>query len=298
MNLRLKAIIALGVTGILGGVAPLFMKIALREFGPFQILFIRFGIAFVLVLPLAVTIFRSIHFKQLKDGIIAGLLFSGNVFFIMIGIQFTTSIVSQLFYLLTPLFVSLAQYFLFREKISFRRVVSMVICFSGSAYLVLSSLKGTALIQSIGTIHGNLLVLCAVLCWSSYVVFTKKIGSKYTPSFFLVFGFMTAVIASVVFLIFSNISPIQTVMRLFSASPGVVASLITLGVVNSVLFFFLYQWSLKQVSAFIVASTTYLAPLAAAAFAIPFFGEKLSLTLIVGALCIFLGSLLILTEKR
>jgi drug/metabolite transporter (DMT)-like permease len=274
------------------------MKIAIREFGPFQILFIRFGIASILIIPILISVLKNITLQQLKHGIIAGLLFSGNVFFIMIGIQYTTSIVSQLFYLLTPLFVSLAQYFLFREKISFRRVVSMIICFGGSAFLVLSSLKGTALIQSIGTIHGNLLVLCAVLCWSSYVVLTKRIGKAYTPSFFLVFGFMTAVIASIIFLLSSHISPIQTVARLFSASPVVIASLVTLGVVNSVLFFFLYQWSLKRVSAFIVASTTYLAPLSAATFAIPFFGEKLSTPLIVAALSIFLGSYLILTEKR
>lgn len=75
-------------------------------------------------------------------------------------------------------------------------------------------------------------------------------------------------------------------------------SLLALGIVNSVVFFFMYQWSLKHVSAFIVASTTYLSPLSAALFAIPFFGEKLSVTLVLSAASIFLGSYFILTEKK
>lgn len=75
-------------------------------------------------------------------------------------------------------------------------------------------------------------------------------------------------------------------------------SLLALGIINSVLFFFMYQWSLKHVSAFIVASTTYLSPLSAALFAIPFFGEKLSVTLVLSAASIFLGSYFILTEKK
>lgn len=298
LSTKTKAIGALILTGILGGIAPLLMKVALVEFDSYQILFIRFGLATVFIFPLLIHTLKKIPFRKILLIIPSGLLFTGNVFFMVVGIQFTTSIVSQLFYLLTPVIVSLVGYFLFKERISNRRILSMTICFAGSAFLILRSVQGGALANSIGTLKGNILILCAVLSWSSYVIYTKRMSQKFEPTVFLVSNFVIALLVSLVSFLFMNISAVSTVVQFARSSMPVMASLVTLAVVNSVLFFFMYQWSLKHVSAFIVASTTYLSPLSAALFAIPFFGEKLSMTLILSALSIFLGSYLILTEKK
>jgi len=300
MNLstRVKAILALVVVGVLGGVAPLFMKVALREFNSYQILFIRFGLASLLVIPLIISHIKKTAIKKIILIIPAGFLFSGNVFFFVVGVQFTTSIVSQLFFLLTPVIVSLVSYVLFREKISLRRVISMIICFGGSSLLILRSIQGTDLIRSIGTFQGNIFILCAVTSWSLYVVYTKRISKKVEPSLFLVTNFMTAFIISCISLLVTKTSVISTILQFTHSSLPAVSSLLALATVNSVLFFFLYQWSLKHVSAFIVASTTYLSPLSAALFAIPFLGEQLSTTLLVSAMTIFIGSYFILSEKK
>jgi drug/metabolite transporter (DMT)-like permease len=294
----MKAVFALAIVGILGGVAPLFMKVALNEFNSFQIIFIRFGIACILILPLLIGSVKKSNCKKLLQVLPASILFSGNIFFMVIGIQYTTSIVSQLFYLLTPVFVSLIGYSFFREKISTRRILSMGVCFFGSTFLILRSIGSSDLISSIGTSKGNLIILCAVTCWSLYVIYTKRISTRVEPSFFLVVNFLTAFIIGGMALILTHTSLLETLIKFTTSSAPTMASLITLGVINSVLFFFLYQWSLKYVSAFIVASTTYLSPLSAAVFAIPFFGEKLSITLIISAASIFLGSYLILSEKK
>ncbi|MFZ2025967.1 MAG: DMT family transporter [Microgenomates group bacterium] len=298
VSTRMKAIGALIIVGILGGIAPLLMKVALREFDSYQILFIRFGLATLLVFPLLLNSFKKIPFKKSLLIIPSGLLFTGNVFFMVVGIQFTTSIVSQLFYLLTPVIVSLVGYFLFKDRISNRRILSMVICFAGSTFLILRSVQGGTLINSIGTLKGNILILCAVMSWSSYVVYTKRMSQKFEPTAFLVSNFVIALLVSLVSFLFMNISVLSTIAQFMHSSIPVMSSLVALAVINSVLFFFMYQWSLKHVSAFIVASTTYLSPLSAALFAIPFFGEKLSVTLVLSAFSIFLGSYLILTEKR
>lgn len=298
VSTRTKAIGALVITGVLGGIAPLFMKVALKEFSSYQILFIRFGLATLLVIPLLFKHLKRFTFKKSLLIIPSGLLFTGNVFFMVVGIQYTTSIVSQLFYLLTPVIVTLVGYFLFKERISSRRILSMAICFGGSTVLILRSVQGGELVSSIGTLRGNILILCAVMSWSLYVVYSKRISQKFEPTVFLVSNFIIALLVSFLSFLFMNISVISTATRFIHSSFPVMGSLLALGVINSVLFFFMYQWSLKHVSAFIVASTTYLSPLSAALFAIPFFGEKLSMTLLFSALSIFLGSYLILTEKK
>jgi len=300
MNLstRVKAILALIVVGVLGGIAPLFMKVALKEFNAYQILFIRFGLASILVTPLLIKNIKKTTIEHLVLIIPAGLLFSGNVFFFVVGVQYTTSIVSQLFFLLTPVIVSFVSYILFREKISIRRIISMIICFGGSALLILRSIQGTNLIRSIGTFQGNIFILCAVTSWALYVVYTKRISKKIEPSLFLVTNFITALLVSCISFFIIKTSITSTILQFSQSSFPVIASLLALATINSVLFFFLYQWSLKQVSAFIVASTTYLSPLSAALFAIPFFGEQLSTTLLISAMTIFIGSYLILSEKK
>jgi len=301
MNLstRVKAIMVLIIDGILGGFAPLFMKIALKELNPYQVLFLRFTIAALLTTPLIIIHLKKITIKKIMFIIPAGLLFSANVFFMIIGIQYTTSIVSQLFYLLTPVFVSFICFVVFKERVSWRCVLSMLICFSGSMVLIFQSIVGNGLIHSIGTFEGNVLILCGVISWSTYIVFTKRIGHQFDSHLFVVTNFVVAVIVSIFGLyFFSNTNPLRTAVQLWHSGLPVVGSILSLAILNSVLYFFLYQWSLKRLSAVIVASSSYLGPLSAAFFAIPFFGEKLSATLLLSATSIVIGSYLILTEKK
>ncbi|MFH0772965.1 MAG: DMT family transporter [bacterium] len=298
LSTRIKAILVLIVLGTISGTSPLFIKVALKEYNTYQILFIRFGIASLLITPLLVKYMKTINLKRLIYILPAGLLFCGNVFFFVFGVQYTTSIVSQLFYILAPVLVSLLGYFLFREKISLHRIISMIICFGGSSFLILRSIQGSDLIRSIGTFHGNILILCAVISWSSYIVYTKRISKQFDPSFFLIINFISAFLISSVCLFLTKTSIIVTIVHFSQSSPSVMFSLLVLATINSVVFFFLNQWSIKHVSAFVVSSVAYISPLSAALFAIPFFGEQLSMTLLVSALCIGIGSYLILSEKK
>lgn len=297
VSTRIRAALALMVTGILGGIAPLLMKYAFSEFVPMQIVFLRFLLAAILVFPLFIFHIKKIV-PQAKILIPAGFLFSGNVFFVIIGLMSTTSIISQLFYLLSPVIVSAIGYIFFREKVSLRRIISMSICFIAASLLLTRSLSADDLIQSIGTFQGNIFVLLAVISWSLYLLFTKRNGTQIAPTLFLVVNFMVTLLMSIIFLIVQGITPTDTMSQFVHSALPVQLSIVFLGSINSVFFFFLYQWSIKKVSAFMVSAAAYLSPLSAAALGIPFFGERLSVTLIFSAVGIFIGSYLIVTEKR
>jgi len=295
---RIKAVLALLTIGILGGIAPFFMKIALTRLDSYQILFLRFAIAGIVAVPLFLHRFRGVPFAKVVLLLPAGLLFTGNVFFMVVGIRYTTSIVSQLFYLLTPVLVSLIGYILFGQRVSAKRIASMAICFIGSAVLVVRSIGGAALAQSVGTPLGNILILSAVASWSCYVVYTKRISRTVAPELFLTVNFLTALAVGTAGLMLSGTPVGGTLVQFARGGLPVILSLCALGLVNSIVFFFLMQWCLRQVSAFTVAATAYLSPLSAAVFAIPFFGERLSTPLLVGAACIGIGSYLILSEQK
>jgi len=151
LSTRMKAFLFLILIGILGGIVPLLTKVALTEFNSHQVLFIRFGMGAVLIIPLLLKYIKHVSIKKIVTILPAGLLFSGNVFFFVVGVQYTTGIVSQLLYLLAPVFVSIIGYFILKEKISWRRIFSMAICFGGSSLLIIRSIQGGNLIRSIGT---------------------------------------------------------------------------------------------------------------------------------------------------
>lgn len=297
VSTRIRAAAALMITGVLGGIAPLLMKYAFSEFAPMQIVYLRFLLAVILTLPLL-----AVHAKKIKPNlsilIPAGLLFSGNVFFVIVGLMTTTSIISQLFYLLSPVIVSGVGYFIFHERVSTRRIMSMAMCFISASLILMRSVNAHDLVQSIGTFQGNVFVLLAVISWSLYLIVTKRTGTQLEPTLFLVVNFLVTFFMSALFLFFQGISPTRTLDQFINSNVPVQLSILALGSINSVFFFFLYQWSIKKVSAFMVSAAAYLSPLSAAAFGIPFFGERLSITLIISAVGIFIGSYLIVTEKR
>jgi len=284
-----KAIVALCLTGILGGFAPVFMKVAFKEFTPVQIVFTRFFFAFLILFPLAFFTQKFTFDKQdIPVVLFASLLFSCNIFFFVLGLQYTTSIASQLMYLLTPTFVIVLTYFIFKKSITSKHVVSIIAGLLGGIILI-SGNNLSHLSSSLGTPKGNGIILGAVCSWSLYIIISKKLSSKYHPLSLIVANSGVITVISIFVLFFQQV---QIFSSYFHASSPAILSLLFLVIFNSVLFFFLYQWSIKLASPFAVSLSTYLSPLAAALLAIPLFGEKITIQLMISALLIGISSYL------
>ncbi|MFA5136615.1 MAG: DMT family transporter [Patescibacteria group bacterium] len=294
LSTRTKALLALICTGILGGLAPIFMKVALREITPIEIAFTRFFFTFILLIPFAlikkVLTFEKQDFTHILG---ASLLFSGNILLFVLGLQFTTSIVSQLLFLLLPSLVILWSFLFLKQKVQVKHIISIFLGLVGGLILVVR-IGNNDLFHSLGTTKGNLIVLGAVICWSLYIITSKKISTKYNPLSLLVANSITVSVLSMVFLFFLRI-PLFTVY--FHLSTQTLISLLYLVFFNSILFFFMYQWAIKLVKPFSVSMSAYLSPLSAALLAIPFLGEKISLQLILSGALIAVSSYMAFRKK-
>lgn len=299
LSRRFIVILSLLYVGLIGGIAPIFMKVILTKYNPPQLLFLRYFFGFLFFIPYFISKGKIIFEKKyVKTYFITSLFYAGNIFCFAYGIQYTTSTVSQIFYLLSPIYVSLISFLYFHEHVSGRRIYSMTLGIIGATLIVLRSATPHALVNSIGTLQGNVIIILGVFSWALYIVYTKKTTFP-PPSFAVtVWNLLFSLILSFFFLLFAKIDPIKTVSSLFVAEPTVLGSLFALSLLNTIIIVLIYQWVIKHSSAFGVASASYLSPLSAAMLGISFFGEKLSWILIIGALSIFLGSYLILTEKK
>jgi len=290
-----KAIVALCITGVLGGFAPIFMKIAFKEFTPVQIVFTRFFFSFIILFSIALFTKKLTFDKNdIPHIILASLLFSCNIFFFVFGLQYTTSIASQLMYLLTPTFVIILSHFFLNSSVTSKYVLSIITGLLGGIILIIGS-NVSRLTNSLGTTLGNGIILGAVFSWSLYIIISKKLSKKYHPLSLIVAN--SAVVGSIAMILLFT-QRIHIFSLYFKASPQVIISLLFLIIFNSVLFFFLYQWSIKLASPFAVSISTYLSPLAAGLLAVPLFGEQITLQLIISALLIGVSSYLTFKKER
>jgi len=290
-----KAIVALCITGVLGGFAPIFMKIAFKEFTPVQIVFTRFFFSFIILFSIALFTKKLTFDKNdIPHIILASLLFSCNIFFFVFVFHYTTSIASQLMYLLTPTFVIILSHFFLNSSVTSKYVLSIITGLLGGIILIIGS-NVSRLTNSLGTTLGNGIILGAVFSWSLYIIISKKLSKKYHPLSLIVAN--SAVVGSIAMILLFT-QRIHIFSLYFKASPQVIISLLFLIIFNSVLFFFLYQWSIKLASPFAVSISTYLSPLAAGLLAVPLFGEQITLQLIISALLIGVSSYLTFKKER
>lgn len=89
------------------GSAFLFMKLGLNELTPASVLFLRSGIAFVVTLPLLIRHRAQVNAVSLMDGAVLGAVMTGLFFFLLSGLEHTTSTNAGFLTSLTVVFVPL-----------------------------------------------------------------------------------------------------------------------------------------------------------------------------------------------
>ena len=155
------------------------IKISLAGIGVFTAAGVRFFIAAVTIFLYAALTKKPL---RLKTGQYPQMVFLGLVFFVQLalfynGQKLTTASHGTLIANVLPFVIMvLAHYYIPGEKIVLKKVSGLVLGFGGVVLLFLDSLSMT-----VEMLHGDLIVLAAILIWSVNGIYTKKIISAYHP---------------------------------------------------------------------------------------------------------------------
>lgn len=278
-------ILALLVAGFIGGQSSLLLKLALHDFPPLFLTEIRFILAALIFLPFFLKQRIKLSKKEIQSLFLHSIFFSLNVGIFSIAIQYTTAILSQILYTLVPLVVIVISYKLLREKFTQNKIIGLLIAMLGVGFLISQSVSKSETL-TFGTPLGNLLTLAAVLSWSFYMVLSKNLTRKYSPTTTSFFSFLTTVILLLFVVPFEHfIHPLE----ISKVSVIGLGSVLTLGIFSSALMFFLIQFSIKKTSPFTASFYQYVGPISAAITAIPFLGEKPTHGLIIGGFLTIIG---------
>ena len=182
---------------------------------------------------------------------------------------------------LAPSFVVLASALLWKEKLTLRRGVSVVIALTGCG--LVSGMVGGDLTVSA---KGILLGICSGLCYAGYTVFAHY-GLQHYDSYTVIYGtFVAAGLASLVWLRPADLGLV------LSQKEGVIGAL-GLVVVSTVLPYLLYTKGLERVESGLASVLANVEPIVGALMGVVVFHETLTVWALSGILLVLMAAVIV-----
>ena len=284
MNDKQKAFFAIFGYALLGGAMAAITKVGLSQIPPFSFAFVRFFLATLIVTPFIWSKRRFLirDFKTLGPFSIFATL---NIIFFVVGINLTTANTSQILYAVVPIVVGLLTHFVLGEKLSSKKIMGIIVGFIGTFLVLFLPIldKGG---KFSGNLTGNILLTIAVVCFSGYIMLSKKAQKTHSPFHIVSIFIILTTIGLFPFFLFESISQYGwwngiSINSVFSISYVVLAGTISTYLLN--------QYSIKHGGAVFASMAFYLSPIFGFLVAFFLLGEQLTMGLIVGGVLALLG---------
>jgi drug/metabolite transporter (DMT)-like permease len=242
----------------------------------------RFGIAFLLILPIALAL--RAHWPRGRD--LAGVAPLGVLYFAVFFVLYnaslamTTAARGSLALSTLPLATMIVAALLGKERMTQRETLGVAIAVSGAAATLLTGLGDAPP----GAWRGDLLMLGATLIMAFYTVWSRPFMQRSSRLGFLAAGMGFGAAAS------SLLAWEQggwAMTQSFGAAQWTAVAFI--GLVGGALAFYLWVYALERTTPTRVANTMTINPIAASLLAAVLVGEPLGLNLAVGIAAVALG---------
>lgn len=281
------AYVCVVLSAMLWGIIGIFVK-KLDEFGfsNLQIVFIRAIVAAISVASFYYIKHKRIDLIKLRDakyfvgtGIISIVFFNWCYF---IAINKTSLAVAAILLYTAPTIVMIFSVFLFKEKMTKEKVISLILTFTGCVFVTLSGQGAGIKISFMGVLAG----LGAGLGYALYSIFGRYALKKYDS---ITVTLYTFVFASISLIPFVNI---PEMMVLFSSFNSVFYAII-LGVFSTTMPFLLYTYGLTKLESSKASIIATLEPIVATVIGIILYSESITFLKITGIIIVVLGLVMI-----
>lgn len=280
------------------GLTFMFSKIGLQSIHPIGLIAFRFSIASLVLIFL--NMIKVIQIKFSKAQLVALLPlvffqpilgFSSEVF----GINFSQSSEAGMMIALIPIIVAILSFLFSSEKPTFKQSVSIVLSVSGVIFIQVMNIR-TVLNFSI---LGALLMFISAFAAASFNMFSRKLSTTVTPvqitSLMMFSGAIVFMSWYLTILVTSNelallFAPFQ--------SFSFVVSVVYLGVIASIMGFFLVNYNLKHLPAHVSSIFANVATLTSILAGVIFLNEILYWYHMLGAVMIISGVMGVIFFRR
>ncbi len=290
-----KALIVLAFIAIyvIWGSTYLFNKIAVTELPPFFLASIRFFIAGILMILLAIISKQnlSISKKQLSNSVIASFFFLiyGNGVFVW-ALRYVDSGFGALVASTQPLFVLFLLRLIDRKPLQKKSIIGVCLGMLGM-YILVSQKELTT---SEGSLLGIFMMLTCVLSWSYGSVFVSK--ADFPKSFIVSTGYQMLAAGFVLSIISLSIN--EQWSSPLTWSTNIQLSMFLLIFFGGVIAFSAFNYLLKVVSPEKVSTSAYVNPVIALFMGWYFLDEVFTIQSIIASVILLTGVYFITSRKR
>jgi len=261
-------------------------KVAVEDFGPATVAFLRFFGAMIILFPLMWMIEKNRRKPTLKDyGLFAILGLTGialyNICF-FIATKHAPVIKSSLFIASNPVLIVLLSGIFLKETISKNHVIGMVTALTGAAFVITDGHLLSLLHFSFEVI--DLVLLGAVISWALYSVVGKVVLKKFSP----VESTTYAVAFGTIFLL-PFASAESNWQDIIHANLSTWIAISHMSVFVTVVSFVMYYYGIKEVGAAKASIFINVMPVSAVIMATIFLGESFTWSHGIGATLVLTG---------
>ncbi|MGX9136397.1 DMT family transporter [Rummeliibacillus sp. JY-2-4R] len=167
MNTQFKANFIMLIVTMFWGSSYLFMKMGLESIQGFNLVALRFGIAFILAGIAFYKRFIHINFQIIKYGFILGTILFFAISVVTIGVESTSTSNAGFLFSLTVVFVPLLLALFFRKRPEKKTVIGVSFSIVGIALLTLN--------HGLQISSGDTLIILGALLYAVYTIITDKL---------------------------------------------------------------------------------------------------------------------------
>ena len=207
------------------------------------------------------------------------------------GLELSTPINSGIIITLSPVIVLILSYFFLKEKVTLKKIIGILIGFSGAVFLILNSSKTGINAPNIPL--GNSFFLLNASAYAGYLIVIKPLTSKYNIFTLMKWLFLIGLVLS------TPITFNQFVEVNWTELPWFAIWRMAYVVIGTTFLTYLFNiYALKTLSPTTIGSFIYLQPIITIGFALITGNDVLDTTKLLSCLLVFIGIYLVSIRSR
>ncbi len=278
----LAATIATTIYGVNHTVAKMVMPIYIGSLG---LVFLRVLGATIMFWTISLffkskPIDKEDRFTILKCGIFG---MSLNIAAFIAGLDYSTPVNSSILIIISPIFVVILSFFIFKNKINFVKILGIILGFIGAIILILTADSNSSIGRNIPL--GNFLFIVNSISYAYYLIIVKPMAEKYDLITLFKWLFLVGLIFNFPLGINQFLEVDWVNLPLYQAILPM--AFVVLG--TTCMTYFLNGYALSKLTSTEVAVFMYLQPIIGVLFAIFTKSDTITVTIIIASILIFSG---------
>lgn len=282
------------ITSLIWGMQQVFIKAVSTEMSPVLQIALRSGIAAILLaIVMIIRKDKLISRDTWKPGLLAGVLFALEFFFVGEGLRYTTASHMVVFLYSTPIFVALILHFkIASERLKPLQWLGIITAFLGIALAFLWRDAQNVTPVSANMLRGDIFALCAAVLWALTTVLIRSSNLARAPAT------QTLLYQLVVCFIVVFIAAVTMGQTEYTLTTSVIGNLAFQGIIVSFGSLLLWFWLLRQYSASQIGVFTFMTPLFGVLFSVWLLDEPLEEGFIFGAIMVMTGIFIVSSHSK